>query len=82
MWNTTQQRVLNETAPEPSGFLPFGLVPKVDDHAARLARIRRLCASWDEMHEQAQRICRDATAEARRTTVNASKLTRKGHRKR
>jgi hypothetical protein len=42
-------------------------VPKGDDHAARLSRLRRLIAAADDLHQETQRICRDVTVEANRT---------------
>lgn len=43
------------------------------DHAARLARMRRLGAALDEAQDQAQRVCRAVTAgarEAQRAALN------------
>jgi hypothetical protein len=39
-------------------------MPKVDDHADRIARMRRLCSAVDDVHEQYQRVFRDLTAHA------------------
>jgi hypothetical protein len=56
-------------------------VPKADDHAARLTRMRRLSASLDDMHEQVKRICDEITAEARKANDAAPKARRPRRRK-
>jgi hypothetical protein len=55
-------------------WLSSSTVPKADDHAARLARIHRLCAALDDVHVQAQRACRAVTAEASRAHRAALKF--------
>ena len=35
---------------------------KADDHAERIARMRRLCSAVDDAHEQYQRVFRDLAA--------------------
>jgi hypothetical protein len=46
-------------------------VPKTEDHAARLKRMRSLCATLDALHVEAQHLCADITAEARRANGTA-----------
>ena len=39
---------------------------KTDEHTAHLARMRRICSELDDVREQAERLRREFTSEARR----------------
>ena len=39
---------------------------RIDEHAAQLARVRRICSELDDVREQAERLRREFTSEARR----------------
>jgi hypothetical protein len=52
-----------------------------DDHARRLARLRVLCKSLDDMHEMSGRICDAITAEARRANGAAPSTAQPRRRK-
>jgi hypothetical protein len=41
---------------------------KIDEHAAQLARMRRICSELDDVREQSERIRREIMGEARRLT--------------
>ena len=53
--------------------LVLGVMPKADSHATRLSRMRRLCSTFDDLHEHTRRLCRGLTAEASRANRAALK---------
>ena len=44
---------------------------KVEQHAAQLARMRRICSELDDVRAEAERLRREITGEARRLTEAA-----------
>ena len=45
---------------------------KIDDHAAQLARVRRICSELDHVREESERLHREITGEIRRLSDEAS----------
>ena len=44
---------------------------KIDEHAAQLARVRRICSELDDVREESERVRRGITGEVRRLSEAA-----------